>query len=967
MSWPCAGLYPELSPGYPELALRSEARTSPPGAFRGLPGDPLLSKTDAPLSQRTRFAFWPWRLRRQPAAGGNGGAEIATRGPGPGSDPLSAMQPRFNLVARWFARRFFCTLSLEAETVERLRALEARGAVVYAMHYASRLDYFLMNALFLRHGLRLSARANGIRFDYYGPLLLALRGRIAHWRRARQARRHGKPSKVGGPEEGLSSPSPRQVDERTSGAQKPSQLAEEIAAVEPSSRFVFLRTARSRWRRAAQPPPSPRLGDILDQVLDGGEGHPGGGEPAYVVPLALFWRKGPRRPRRFLNLAYGAPTRPSDFAKVMGFLANYQSTAVVIGQPVDVAAFAAARRGDSRSLLARKLFRAVSVWIAREQKIVQGPSLRPYAQVEARVLRSAEVERAISQRVATSGRQPERVRAEAQKILREIAASMDSTFLAVLNFAVTAIFRRLFQSIEVRGLTRVAEIMGRNPVVIVPSHRSYFDFLLLSWLFYDHYMVPPHIAARENMAFFPFGHIFRRAGAFFLRRSFTAPMYQEVFRAYISYLVREGFPQEFFIEGGRSRTGRSLAPKLGMLGWNVDALLDSGRRDLYFVPVAITYERLVEERAMASELSGVKKSDENFRGLLRARKLLRGHWGGATVCFDTPISLAGAMGGDRDTLRGTAPENRRAKRVFVQSFADRIVERINAVSVVNATSVAAAAFLGVGRRGLRRDELLSHMNDLVSLLRLRGAQLTPALTRDAGDFEESVAFLLRSDLIRSQADPRGEILYFEVEKRRVLDMYRNAILHFTAAASFTARRLLVGATRRQLDEDLDFWSELYYYELFEPRDVSSSGRNGDLLQYLEGRGIVEAAMGGDRFCASDKGRRYLLALARQTRGLLEAYAAAWTVVDRLEEPLSAAELERAAGQAFERAELLGQIQCPEAANVATFRGAVAVLLRRGILEYRGGANPRDRRYARGPAFSDLAGLSERLAEALGEG
>ena len=95
------------------------------------------------------------------------------------------------------------------------------------------------------------------------------------------------------------------------------------------------------------------------------------------------------------------------------------------------------------------------------------------------------------------------------------------------------LFRRLFQRIEARGLEKVAEHARKHPVVLVPSHRSYFDFLILSWLFYANYLVPPHIAARENMAFGPFGFLFRRAGAFFMRRSFDDPLYKEVFRAYV--------------------------------------------------------------------------------------------------------------------------------------------------------------------------------------------------------------------------------------------------------------------------------------------------------------------------------------------------------------------------------------------------------------------------------------------------
>ena len=190
------------------------------------------------------------------------------------------------------------------------------------------------------------------------------------------------------------------------------------------------------------------------------------------------------------------------------------------------------------------------------------------------------------------------------------------------------------------GLEKVTEYAKRNPIVLVPSHRSYFDFIILSsMLFYDRHLLPPHIAARENMAFGPFGFIWRKAGAFFLRRSFDDPLYKSVFRTYVAYLIKEGFTQEFFIEGGRSRTGKTLAPRLGILSWNVEAFLASGRQDLYFVPIALTYERLVEEGAMVGELEGGAKTEESMLGLVRARRFLRLRFGSVFVNFGEPISL----------------------------------------------------------------------------------------------------------------------------------------------------------------------------------------------------------------------------------------------------------------------------------------------------------------------------------------
>ena len=527
-------------------------------------------------------------------------------------DPLSAMTERFNLPFRWFARRFFRHLALDAHTVARLRALEARGSVVYVMRYSSRLDYFLFNTLFAREGLRLSAFANGIRFWYYQPVLDALRS-LFRGRREAKGR-----------------------TERERGRDHASRLS-----LAGASFFLFLRTARLRGRRHAGLEAREEL-DLLEDVV----GAVWDAErPVHVVPLALFWRKGPRSQRRFLNLFYGAATRPSDLAKITSFFTTYRDLAVKVGEPIDLAGFIEARRSQGEHVVARTVRRSILTFLWREEKVVEGPSLRPLHRVEEIVLREPRVQRAIRERASERGVSETRARADAEKMMREIAANMNSTFLAVLNVVVGTVLRRLFVKVEVSGLDKVAEYAKRHPIVLVPSHRSYFDFLLISVIFYNSYLIPPHIAARDNMAFGPFGYVWRKAGAFFMRRSFDDPLYKEVFRGYVAYLVSEGVTQEFFIEGGRSRTGKTLAPRLGILSWEVAAFLDTARRDLFFVPLAITYERLVEEGAMVDELEGREKKDESMLGLVRARKYLQRRFGTVFLNFGEPISLAAAGGG----------------------------------------------------------------------------------------------------------------------------------------------------------------------------------------------------------------------------------------------------------------------------------------------------------------------------------
>jgi glycerol-3-phosphate O-acyltransferase len=865
----------------------------------------------------------------------------------------SAMAERFNLFFRSFAWRFFRHFSLDEDVVERLKALEARGSVVYVMRYSSRLDYFLFNALFLRHGLRLSTFANSTRFYYYRPIrnLFPIMLKLQRGR-------------------------PREVEH----SEDRDAVREEVRA--GRSLFLFLRTQRLRTflRRRKSGKRADELdliGEVVRSVRDGAS--EGADREVFVVPLAIFWRKGPRSQNRFLNVDYGSLTRPSDFAKVARFLSTYRSLTVKVGAEIDVCLFARVTPDEDWERIARKIRRAILIHLYREERGVEGPALKPRWRVLREILADPGVRSAMAVRASANRGSPEKAEREVEKLFREISANMGSTWLALGAWIVGGLSKRLFASVEVHRLAEIAEDAKRHPIVLVPSHRSYFDFLILSWLFYQNYLVPPHIAARDNMAFGPFGFLFRQVGAFYLRKSFDDPLYKEVFRAYVAYLVREGFTQEFFIEGGRSRTGKTLAPRLGMLRWDVDAFLESRRRDLFFVPIAISYERLVEESGMIEELGGGEKSKESMLGLLRARKYLQRKFGSVHISFGEPISLAGALGNQRDQFealqRGQidSPEVREdledRKRDFISDLGHSLVERIGWATVANATSVAAVVLMGGSNSGLLRERLVAGMQDVAALLKLQGVRLTPAFERNLGDLREAIEFLERSDLIHSRLDHRGEIIYFDENRRRALDLYRNSIAHFLVIPSILARAALAGLEQSHVREELEFWIDIFYREYYASRELYFS-RGEALLEHFESVGWVSSEDG--RYVATPAGTVPLVMLAEQTRGVIECDDTIVRVLlswmNSKNDGLLRSGIIKEATLAFESAAILGEVRRGEALADSTFENILAWLVSRQILTSEvvqtGKRNARDTRYARGGKWVDLEAIQSLLAGAL---
>src|SRR5258708_38704363 len=165
--------------------------------------------------------------------------------------------------------------------------------------------------------------------------------------------------------------------------------------------------------------------------------------------------------------------------------------------------------------------------------------------------------------------------------------------------------------VDREGLERGGGATKEGCAILLPSHKSHIDYLVLSYVFNDENIQLPLIAAGDNLSFFPLGPIFRRAGAFFIRRSFGGDrLYGSVVDAYIRRVIREGYSIEFFLEGGRSRTGKLLPPKLGLLNMVVEAALAVPNKEVFFVPVSIGYERLGEGRAYVRELTGGEKTKE---------------------------------------------------------------------------------------------------------------------------------------------------------------------------------------------------------------------------------------------------------------------------------------------------------------------------------------------------------------------
>ncbi|KAM9316725.1 dihydroxyacetone phosphate acyltransferase [Gastrophryne carolinensis] len=270
--------------------------------------------------------------------------------------------------------------------------------------------------------------------------------------------------------------------------------------------------------------------------------------------------------------------------------------------------------------------------------------------LKAIVLQSEQLQYVIKQVSLDSGESPDVIQDQASEILDEMAQNLNLAAIRMFALTLSKIFKRLFQKVCVNeeGIQRLAQAIQEHPVVLLPSHRSYIDFLMMSYILYTYELALPVIAAgMDFMSMKIVGELLRMSGAFFMRRTFRGNrLYWAVFSEYVKTMLRNGYaPVEFFLEGQRSRTCKTLNPKFGLLSVIMEPFFKGEVFDTYLVPVSISYERILEESLYAYELLGVPKPKESTSGLIKARKILSDNYGSIHVFFGKPMSLRSLSSG----------------------------------------------------------------------------------------------------------------------------------------------------------------------------------------------------------------------------------------------------------------------------------------------------------------------------------
>jgi glycerol-3-phosphate O-acyltransferase len=466
------------------------------------------------------------------------------------------------------------------------------------------------------------------------------------------------------------------------------------------------------------------------------------------------------------------------------------------------------------------------------------------------------------------------------------------------------------------------------------------DYLLLSHAIYHQGFAIPHVAAGVNLNLPVVGRFLRKGGGFFMRRSFRGhSLYTVVFSQYLATIMARGHSIEYFIEGGRSRSGRLLEPATGMLTMTVRSFLRQPRRPVVFVPVYFGYERIWEGATYIGELSGQPKEKENIGTLLRSLYRLRERFGRVHINLGEPIYLNELLerhAPDWRRYTGNSPERPRWVTPMVGELAGTIMRNINSAASATPVSLLALALLATPRQMALASELERHIETLLAVL--RAAPYSDRVTITALSASAIVDYGVKLQMITRETHRAGEFVRMSPEHAVLATYYRNNVLHLIALPSLVACCFIANAEMPTADIQR-FASRIYPYIAAELSlrwsEQEVAGVINGVLAALAQCGLLEAAGEGSwrRPAPSAAAAMELSLLAQATLQTIERYYLAIALLARAGSgQISPKALEEQCQQMAQRMTLLYGFNSPEFFDRALFGSFISLLRARGVLK-----------------------------------
>jgi len=652
--------------------------------------------------------------------------------------------------------------------------------------------------------------------------------------------------------------------------------------------------------------------------------------PTYLVPTSVFLtrRRKSDTPRTLAEIFFGTYDYPGKFRKFWQLLRGVNRGGFIFSRHIDLTQEIGEQRRIPLHQAEKRLRWTLLFHLNGEDRAYRGPTKRSVERKVRKILKERRLNEELKQVAERQNRSFESVYREAKKTLHHIASDTSDRVINVLRMLFDFVWARTIEEIDVpqEDLDRVRELNKEGPVVLLPCHRSHVDYLVIAYSFEVAGLNNPRFAAGENLSKWPMGLIFRRAGAFFIRRSFKGEViFPLVFEAYFRHILRQRNMVAFFIEGGRSRTGKVLHPKVGMMAMVLDAWRQGIVEDLPLVPVTVDYGKVFEGQAYLREKSGGEKKQENLGAVLRSSKVLKRKHGVIRVRFGEVVRLADFArenGLERDQI------GFKKKIPFLHQLTHKIMRDINSNVTLTAGNILAALLLGNPKRGMTLTELRGLFVIAVRFLHHRKVELAFAEKKLDMALENALATFEKWETIVRVAVGDEVVVNIPENKRSEMEYYKNNGLHFILdLALFCQAFLCLSPESRTMANIKEMAAEFYRFlsEEFIPqkdfptmKQMEAAYKSLEVIDALKKRGDLVA------YGEYQIGRGLVQVLGHMLLNFFESYFVVAEEVSRLE-PRVGVDRKKLLRQCMTKAKLLyavGTVRRQEAVNNLSFSNAL---------------------------------------------
>jgi len=491
---------------------------------------------------------------------------------------------------------------------------------------------------------------------------------------------------------------------------------------------------------------------------------------AIIIPVDVFWGKSPERQDNWLKLLFRESWEGTSFIRnLFKLFFNGRNVKIFFHKPLEVDDIFNSPESDKNLVL--KTERLLRARFRQNRKAHLGPDISNRRTLVTSILNSHSIKSYIETESNGSQKKIAKLRKKANKYVWEICSDMSYPFIYLYDRALTWFWNSRYENLEVLNFEEIRKIAPSTSLIFSPCHRSHIDYLALSYLLYYKDLMLPQIVAGKNLNLPLVGPLLRKGGAFFMRRSFSNNrLYSVVFYEHLRKLMQRGHSIEFFPEGGRSRSGKLMPPRPGIISMILRSFLGMDEKQVSFVPISINYEKVLEGNSYINEVMGAEKKKENLKDIFSVFRDFRNYLGEAYLQFGEPINLNALLkeypqsdySSEKDWLFKVTPV-----------LGKKIMTNINDSTVVTSTALFSLAILNSDGFSISKKELVSRIELLKSLL---GEDKYSAKTIICEKTGEEIINQMRKLGFLSKEDINDRISLTNLEAAK-LSFYRNNISH----------------------------------------------------------------------------------------------------------------------------------------------------------------------------------------------